>query len=110
MQIRDFIRKFFFKSDTTIGNEILDIFQKAYNDGTYQKIISRSYSALQNLKGDHTLDIKTRWEAEGNIIIRVIRRVGQNLQTAAVDNKLPFLEGILLEELVSILLYPSTEN
>lgn len=67
LQIRDFIRKKI-KDDTTIGDKILDIFQKVYNEDTYQKIISRLYRALQNIKGDHTLDIKTRWEAKGNIV------------------------------------------
>lgn len=71
LQIRDFISKKFLKDETIIGDEILDIFQKAHNDGTYQKIISRLYRALQNLKGDHTLNIKTGWEAEGNLTITV---------------------------------------
>lgn len=66
LQIRDFIGKKFPKDDIIMGEEILDIFQKAYKDATYQKAISKLYVALQNLKRDHTQNIKARWEAEGS--------------------------------------------
>lgn len=38
LQIRDFVGKTFSfsKDDTTMGKEILDVFQKAYEDATYQ--------------------------------------------------------------------------
>jgi len=69
LQIRDFInRKLLIREDAT-GVEIIGLFKSAYADSTYQKIVSDLYVALQNMKGDNTLNIKGRWETEGNLII-----------------------------------------
>lgn len=69
LQIRDFTSKKFPRDVITGRDEILIIFQRAYKNVTLQKIISKLYSALQNLKSDHTLDIKERWEAEGGLTV-----------------------------------------
>lgn len=69
LQIRDFFNKKFPSNVITGGEEILNIFQRAYKNANLQKLISKLYSALQILKSDHTLDIKARWEAEGGLII-----------------------------------------
>ena len=69
LQIRDFVKKKF-PTDVTSGREeILNIFQRAYENATFQKIISKLYLALQNLKSDHTLYIKQRWETEGSLTL-----------------------------------------
>lgn len=49
-----------FQRTITIGWEILDIFQKAYSDAIYLKIIYKLYFALQNIKGHHASEIKAR--------------------------------------------------
>lgn len=69
LQIRNFMSKKLLKEFSPGRDEILNIFQRAYNNATLQKIISKLYSALQNLKSDHTLDIKERWEAEGGLTV-----------------------------------------
>ena len=55
--------------DSNLGLEIIDLFQSAYYDYPYEKIVSIIYEILQNIKGDNTLNIKARWETEGNLII-----------------------------------------
>lgn len=69
LQIRNFIGKTFPKHDPAMGMEIIEIFQNAYRDGNYRKVISRMYQALQLVKGGHTMYIKERWEAEGGSTI-----------------------------------------
>lgn len=43
LQIRDFIGKKFLKDDIIIGQEILDSFQKVFEDTTFWEIISKLY-------------------------------------------------------------------
>ena len=69
LQIRDFINRKILRREDETAIEIIQLFQNAYADSTYQKIVSRLYGVLQDMKGDNTLNIKARWEAEGNIDI-----------------------------------------
>lgn len=55
----------------TIGAQMVDIFPKGDNDGSFQEITTPLDDAPQDVKGDPSLDIKTRWEAEGNLMITV---------------------------------------
>lgn len=43
LQIRDFIGKKFLKDDIIMGQEILDIFQKVFEDTNFGEIISKLY-------------------------------------------------------------------
>ena len=65
----DFIGKKCPKDNPTVGKEILENFQKACEDATYYKVISKLQFALKNVKRDHTVNIKARWEAEGHFTI-----------------------------------------
>lgn len=69
LQIRNFMNKKFPKEVILEREEILNIFQRAYRNVSLKKMTSKLYSALQNLKNNHTLDIKERWEAEGGFTI-----------------------------------------
>ena len=83
LQIRDFMSKKFLKDFTSRRDEILNFFQRVYNNATLQKIIPKPYSARQNLKSrgrPHSLT----------------KGLGQDRQTAVGSHKLPLLEGIQL--------------
>ena len=69
LQIRDFMNRKLLKRDSNLGLEIIGLFQSAYCDSSYQKMVSIIYEILQNIKEDNTLNIKARWETEGNLII-----------------------------------------
>lgn len=53
-----------------MGNEeIIHIFENAYKDAPYQKLLSKLYSSLTNLKGHDRENVKTRWETESNLTL-----------------------------------------
>ena len=69
LQIRDYIIRNILRTEDATAIQIIGLFKNAYADSTYQKVVSKLYGILQDMKGDNTLNIKAKWEAEGNIDI-----------------------------------------